>query len=358
MAHAIEFNITEKLSFPVEKQPIQLRPNNLKGENKMSRTLINILTAITILFSGHTLAQLTPYQQAAKIRGIMLFKQYKPAESELRVAAEAGDSEAQFYLADELRQQKQRMTVEAQKWYEASASQGDYYAMFKLATTSGDPCSVINQCPPGSKKPSEWLDLLIKTATPRAVSGDGEAMAILYNATAELKWLERSAAVGYAPSQWLLANRYAEGEGTFLLPWKRKNAEEELLKSASEGGYPPAMIEYISILFQRNDLESVRYWWEVAAKTGYQAAIASYGAYLSHTPDKVGYSIDLVKGYALVSLLKELDGGGNIQAYVEGKLPQIAEKMTPAQIEEAKKYAIEWKTTYPPPSFFPEKIGF
>lgn len=324
----------------------------------MSRALINVFTAITLLFSGHALAQLTPTQEAAKNRGIMLFNQYKPAESELRVAAEAGDSEAQFYLAEELRKQKQRMTVEAQKWYEASALQGDYYAMFKLATTSGDLCSVINQCPPGNKKPSEWLEILIKTATPRALSGDGEAMAVLYNATADLGWLEKSAAVGYAPAQWLLANRYAEGEGTFLLPWKRTSAEEELLKSASEGGYPPAMIEYISILFQRNDLVSVRHWWEVAAKTGYQTAVASYGAYLSHTPDKVGYSIDLIKGYALISLLKELDGGGNIQAYVEGKLPKIAEKMTPAQIQEAEKYAVKWKKTHPALSFYPEKLGF
>jgi len=324
----------------------------------MSRTLISFITAVGIFFSGYALAELSPPEQAAKTRGIMLFKQYKPAEAELRVAAEAGDSEAQFYLADELRQKKQRMTAEAQKWYEASAYQGDYYAMFKLATTSVDLCAAINQCPQGSKKPSEWLDLLIKTATPRALSGNGEAMAVLYNATSDLEWLKKSAAAGYAPSQWLLANRYAEGEGTFLLPWKRKHAEEELLRSASEGGYPPAMVEYISILFQRNDLEGVRYWWEVAAKTGYQTAVASYGAYLSHTPDKVGYPIDLVKGYALISLLKELDGGGNIQVYVESKLPKIAEKMTPAQIEEAEKYAIEWKATHPPLSFFPEKLGF
>jgi TPR repeat protein len=229
--------------------------------------------------------------------------------------------------------------------------------MFKLATTSEDLCTVTSQCPQGSKKPSEWLDLLIKTATPRAMTGDGEAMAVLYNATSDIEWLEKSASSGYAPSQWLLANRYAEGKGTFLLPWKKAKIEEELLKSASEGGYPPAMVEYISILFQRNDLEGARHWWEVAAKTGYQNAVASYGAYLSHTPDKVGYPIDLVKGYALVSLLEELDGGGNVQVYVEGKLPKIAEKMTPAQIKEAKKYAIDWKASHPPLSFFPEKLG-
>ncbi|MFH0020374.1 tetratricopeptide repeat protein [Pseudomonas fluorescens] len=312
----------------------------------------------SFLLPNYAAAQLTFQQHNAKLLGITLFNQYKTAEPALSLAAKAGDAEAQFYLAEELRLRKQLMTTETQNWYEASASQGNYYAMYRLATSSTSLCSLINQCPQGSKKPSEWLDLLIKTATPRALSGDGEAMAVLYNATSDLEWLKKSAAAGYAPSQWLLANRYAEGEGTFLLPWKRKHAEEELLRSASEGGYPPAMVEYISILFQRNDLEGVRHWWEVAANTGYQTAVASYGAYLSHTPDKVGYPIDLVKGYALTSLLTELDGGGNIQVYVESKLPKIAEKMTPAQIDEAEKYAIEWKATHPPLSFFPEKLGF
>jgi hypothetical protein len=45
--------------------------------------------------------------------------------------------------------------------------------------------------------------------------------------------------------------------------------------------------------------------------------------------------IDLIKGYALVSLLKELDGGGNVKVYVEGKLPLISEKMTPELLEKS-----------------------
>lgn len=297
-------------------------------------------------------------QQHAKRQGIMLFNQYKPAETELRIAAEGGDAEAQYYLAEEYRLQKQVITTEAQKWYEASALQGNYYAIFRLATASENLCKVTDRCPPSSKKPSEWLEIFKKTVMPLALNGDGEAMAALYNVTPGLEWLEKSAEAGYAPSQWLLANRYYEGEGIFFLPWKRADAEEELLKSASEGGYAPAMIEYISILSQRNDLEAVRYWWEVAAKTGYVNAVASYGAYLSHTPDKVGYPIDLIKGYALTSLLQELDGGGNIQVYVEEKLPRIAKKMSSIQIDEAKKFAIEWKASHPPLSFFPKKTGF
>jgi TPR repeat protein len=321
----------------------------------MRKLIIGALFAFAL--SGYVNAHLTQDEQSAKSRGILLFNQYKNAQFELRIAAEAGDTEAQFYLAEELRKEKQFMTAEAKKWYEASAAQGDYYSMFQLATAGGDLCAVANKCPSGIKSAGDWLELLIKTAEPRAMKGDAEAMAIMYNAKSDLTWLEKSAEAGYAPAQWLLANRYSEGEGSFLLPWNRKSAEEKWLKASSEGGYPKAMIEYISILYERGDMEGVRHWLEIAAKTGYQDAVSSYGAYLSHTPDKVGYPIDLIKGYALVSLLKELDGGGNVQVYVEGKLPLISEKMTPEQITEANHFAKEWKATHPPLSFYPEKLG-
>ncbi|MGF6513550.1 TPR repeat protein [Pseudomonas sp. BT76 TE3572] len=321
----------------------------------MKKLIVGALFALAL--SGNVNAHLTPDEQAAKSRGILLFNQYKNAKRELRIAAEAGDAEAQFYLAEELRKEKQLMTDEAQKWYEASAVQGDYYSMFQLATAGGDLCAVANKCPSGIKSAGDWLELLIKTAEPRAMKGDAEAMAIMYNAKSDLTWLEKSAEAGYAPAQWLLANRYSEGKGSFLLPWNRKSAEEKWLKASSEGGYPKAMIEYISILYERGDMEGVRHWLEIAAKTGYQDAVSSYGTYLSHTPDKVGYPIDLIKGYALVSLLKELDGGRNVQVYIEGKLPLISEKMTPEQITEANHFAKEWKATHPPLSFYPEKLG-
>ena len=55
--------------------------------------------------SCHARADLTPQQQQSKIQGLALYNQYKIATPELRIAAEAGDREAQFYLAEELRQQ-------------------------------------------------------------------------------------------------------------------------------------------------------------------------------------------------------------------------------------------------------------
>ncbi len=65
-----------------------------------------------------------------------------------------------------------------------------------------------------------------------------------------------------------------------------------------------------------------------------------------------------MKGYGLISLLLELDGGGGAKEYAEDILPEIAAKMTPEQIEQAKTFAQEWKATHPPLSYFPEKLGF
>jgi len=53
--------------------------------------------AIIIALPTCVSATLSSQQQSAKERGIMLFKQYKTAEPELRIAAEAGDAEAQFF---------------------------------------------------------------------------------------------------------------------------------------------------------------------------------------------------------------------------------------------------------------------
>jgi hypothetical protein len=65
----------------------------------------------------------------------------------------------------------------------------------------------------------------------------------------------------------------------------------------------------------------------------------------------------LVKGYALISLLKELGDSGGVQDYVDRKIEKIGEKMTPEQIKEAETVAKQWKATHPPLSFFPDKLG-
>ena len=148
-----------------------------------------------------------------------------------------------------------------------------------------------------------------------------------------------------------------QGEGFFLIPGKRDASVKRWLLLSSEGGYPKAMMDYLQILFEEGDMEGLRHWLKIAAETGDQAAISNYGAYIAHTPDKIGYPLDLVKGYALFTLLKELDDSGGIGRYVERKSEEIREKMTQTQIEESEKAAKDWKATHPPLSFFPDKLS-
>ena len=51
---------------------------------------------LVLCFINTAFAELTPEQQAAKDRGIAIFNQYRVSGPELRIAAEAGDAEAQF----------------------------------------------------------------------------------------------------------------------------------------------------------------------------------------------------------------------------------------------------------------------
>lgn len=315
-----------------------------------------VLLALTI--TAQAAVSLTASQQSAKEKGITLYNQYKPSEPELRIAADAGDAEAQFYLGEELRQKSQYITPEAKKWLEASGAQGNLYAMLRLARSDSDLCTTMNNCPPGKKTPSEWLTLAREQAASKASKGDAEAAYIMYLATAELNWLEKSADSGYAQGQWLLATRYKEGEGSFLLPWKRAEAVEHWAKASAEGGNPKGMMEYAALLFEKGDIDGFRHWNEQAALKGYATTVYGYGSDLAHEPDKYGFPYDVVKGYALVYMLKELDGGGGMDTNVNDKLPKIAAKMTPEQIAEAKKYAEQWKASHPPLSFFPDKLGF
>jgi len=106
------------------------------------------------------------------------------------------------------------------------------------------------------------------------------------------------------------------------------------------------------------DDTAIRYWTEKAVNLGSAEAIYGYGAFLAHEPEQYGFPLDLIKAYGFIYMLKDLDGGGGMQENVEYKLPKIASKMTPEQIEQAKAFAEEWKATHPPLSFFPPKLGF
>ncbi|WP_259699678.1 tetratricopeptide repeat protein [Pseudomonas frederiksbergensis] len=323
----------------------------------INRIIICALLLTTLTNNAH--AELNTEQKLAKTKGITLYNQYKATSAMpfLTIAAEAGDHEAQYYLGESLRRKNHYMNPEARKWYEASATQGDLYAMIQLGRSEKDFCALSNDCPPEQKLPIEWLKQAKHIAEPKAIQGDAEAMYVMYELTIDDVWLEKSAFEGNPLAQYWMAIGTRQGDG-FFLPWKRHEAVGEWLRLSAQGGYPPAMMEYAAFIYEdHGDLAVARHWIYEAANAGYESGISSYGAYLAHSPSLFDFPLDLVKGYAVTSLLTELDGGGDVQVYVNETLPEIAEKMTPEQILEAYELAKEWKTTHPPLSFFPDKLS-
>ncbi|WP_108224485.1 tetratricopeptide repeat protein [Pseudomonas fluorescens] len=291
--------------------------------------------------------------------GIAIYNQLKfdAAFPSLEKEAQSGNVESQYYLGEALRKRNRYMTPEAQHWYETAAMNGSIYAMIQLGRAKNDLCAIMENCPPSKKTQAEWFVEAKKITLPKANDGDPESLYLMYEITLDHKWLEKSANAGYPLAQYWMAVSERQGEGYFFIPGGRDASVRRWLLLSSEGGNPKAMMEYLETLYVKGEMESTRHWLEVAAATGEQSALSNYGAYISHTPDKVGYPLDLVKGYAIFSLLKELGDSGGVQDYVDHKIEKIAEKMTPEQIKQSKIVAQEWKATHPPISFFPEKLS-
>jgi hypothetical protein len=119
------------------------------------------------------------------------------------------------------------------------------------------------------------------------------------------------------------------------------------------------MMHYANYLYENNgSKEDIRYWVKKAAEAGLISAVSTYALNVAHTPDDLGYPLDLVKGYGLNYLLSKLQGGGTGPEDGQRALSEIAKKMTAEQIEQAKLFAAEWEKTHPPLSYFVPVYGF
>ncbi len=325
----------------------------------MLKTLLSIQAIYLILYSGHLLALPLSEVGSVKQAGMALYYQYKmnSAITNLTLAAEAGDAESQYFLAESIRNTNRAMNEDAYRWYVLSASQNNIYAMIQLGRVGDDTSLAIGKCSGSLNTQNLWLQKALELTKPTADRGNPEALYLMYEITLNKEWLERSASAGYALAQYWMAVGVKQGDGVYL-PWRRHDAVRNWLRQAAEGGYPPAMMDYAASIYEdEGDLSVARHWIIQAAEHGYKSGVSSYGAYSAHVPSLYNFPLDLVKGYALTSLLTELDGGGDVQVYVNEVLPEIAQKMTPEQISEAKKFAENWKATHPPLSFFPDKLS-
>lgn len=324
----------------------------------MYRIWFVLLFVISSISYASAREELTPDQQRSKENGLVLYNLHhnKKALPLIELAARAGDSEAQYYAGEVERQKAMFMTAEAQQWYEKAAEQGDVYAMLRLASADQMLCVLMENCAPEIKSPQEWAAHARVLAKERAKRGDGEAMFQMYLLNSEFDWLLRSAEVGFPEGQDWLGVQYREGKGFFLIPGNREKEMERLFRLAAEAGYVPAMSNLRGLLSDRNDNVGLGYWTEVAAKLGDFGATTSYGAWSAHTPNRVGFPLDMVKGYGLIYLLAQAEPGSH--NYGERKLKALIRKMTPEQIEAGKAFAKEWKKTHPPLSRFLPKYGY
>lgn len=158
-------------------------------------------------------AELTVEQQTAKMQGVRLYNQFKvfSATPLLKIAADAGDPEAQYYLAEAIRKNKKYMAAEALGAYEASALQGNIYSMIRLSGNKNDLCVAMGNRPKGRKEPEAWGKMALDTASLEAAKGNAAEMYLMYRVTGDDKWLEKSAEKGYAFAQYFLGIRYRGG---------------------------------------------------------------------------------------------------------------------------------------------------
>lgn len=327
---------------------------------KLKKLITTSFCIFSVLFCSISSAELTAQQEIAKQKGIELYNQYKAisAIDFLKTAAEGKDDEALYYLGEATRKNNRYMTPEAHKAYEESAKKGNIYSMIRLGSADEDLCATMKNCDQGETSPTEWLSKAKQLASEQASKGDAEAMYLMWNITGDDDWLDKSAENGFPVAQFRLATKYQEGGGSFLLPSRRKDAIERWMKASAENGYPPAMMGMAAVTIEKNDLPAFRDWNEKAATSSYVAGVFGYASYIGEKESKYGFPLDLVKSYALLTNLLELDGGGNMIRYVNDTLPDVEKNMSKKQISEAKELAKTWKSTHPPLSFFPDKLGY
>nr|WP_314875602.1 sel1 repeat family protein [uncultured Pseudomonas sp.] len=324
-------------------------------DTKPLNKIHSLIAVVCLAVAGLSDTCYAESDQALIRSAIATFEQRKPDLLMLRKAAEIGDYEAQFYLAETLRLSSGHMTPEALSWYEKSAMQGDMYSMYRLSKISYDACAIMENCPANAALQKTWGQTLREVAQKKAQRGDGEAMEMMYTITGDLDWLKSSAATGYPSAQNWLAVRYNWGDGWFLWPGQREKEIERLYEASAEGGYPRAISQHAGNLLLKGNIEDAQKWLMKGVKVSHAAAVGAYAYNLEHGK-YYHFSADLQLAYALNLLLSEIGGGARNAAVYS--LEDLKPQLSPEQITSAIQQAKRWKETHPPISYHPPKLEF
>jgi hypothetical protein len=317
----------------------------------LPRTLLYIALLVTNMSSADVLGK----EQFAK--GFALYNQHDWVNSQkpLRIAAEAGNSEAQYYLAEALRLSNRYMTEEAQKWYETAAEQGDLYAMIRLGSTD-DLCGLLQEnC---KKDRKYWTAEARKQAKERAKSGDKDAMEVMYYLSGDRDWLRKASELGNSNASHLMAKlllsdtRDEDTGKTILLP-----ETEKYLRKSAEDENPKAMSLYSTILNEKGKYKESKKWLEKCLLTSHDNCVLL----LEHIHkqlytdfNNLGYQPDKSIAYGLLLFRRDALG----KAKTSSLFDTFEDELTAEQKAEGEKFFKEWKKTHPPLSYHVPKLGF
>ena len=187
--------------------------------------------------------------------------------------------------------------------------------------------------------------------TPLAEKGDARAQnkigrmyalghGVPKDSRAAAEWFLKAAEQGVAEAQGMLGYMYLVGEGA---PQSNGNAYEWFRKAAAQGD---AMAQYnLGVMLGGNgakeDPAAAARWMRKAATQGHRYAQSKLADFYS---EGKGVEKDLVLAYAIYELSAK---SGNSAALKSQHA--VAEKLTPAQIDEAKALASGWKKDSPLP---------
>ncbi len=256
-------------------------------------------------------------------------------------AAEQGNAEAQSKLAFAYIQGRgvPQNYSEALKWYRKAAEQAQVDAQHGLGVMYHQGIGV----PPDYSEALKWYRKAAEQGHVISLNNLGLMYAtgsgVVQDYAEAVKWIRMAAEKGYVRAQSNLGKLYSQGKGV------AKDSAEAVrwYRLAAEQGDPSAQYN-LGIKFFEGDAVSQDHaeaakWYRKAAEQGYVNAQHDVGVMYQQG---IGVSQDYVQAYFWLNLSAAAERGKPQEETLK-LLDAVSEKMTPRQLEEARRLAKEWR---------------
>ena len=133
-----------------------------------------------------------------------------------------------------------------------------------------------------------------------------------------------------------------------LIPGSRKRAVREWMEKSAEAGNPLAMVDLARMVYDE-DKDKSEVWLKKAIDKGFLIAVdelaIAYGQFYGNVKLKYGYKPK--EAYSLFYSIQQVIGKDSLDRQNADRLiPKLEKKLTPAEIEEAKKDSVECLKTH------------